>query len=179
MVDEHKNQVEGTISDIKGIGKPEIKALTEFFADVSMEMNWKQVEVRKGQVYLVPEALGTRKGLVFLRNGLYLGEIRKDRFEPSQSFAMALKKKEYMAVIDLDYSDVRVEKYLRGETLEVDDIVERNLQKAEEMHNAKAMKKRLEKGWQLVCVNGYPLGWGKLVNGTLKNKYHAGWRMKY
>lgn len=179
MVDEHKNQVEGTISDIKGIGKPEIKALTEFFADVSMEMNWKQVEVRKGQVYLVPEALGTRKGLVFLRNGLYLGEIRKDRFEPSQSFAMALKKKEYMAVIDLDYSDVRVEKYLRGETLEVDDIVERNLQKAEEVHNAKAMKKRLEKGWQLVCVNGYPLGWGKLVNGTLKNKYHAGWRMKY
>ena len=131
------------------------------------------------QVYLVPEALGVRKGLVFLRNGLYLGEIRKDRFEPSQSFAMALKKKEYTAVIDLDYSDMRVEKYLRGETLEVDDIVEHNLQEAEEMGKAKAMKKRLEKGWQLVCVNGYPLGWGKLVNGTLKNKYHAGWRMKY
>ena len=179
MVEEHKNQVQGDISDIKGIGKPETKALTEFFADVSMEINWKQVEVRKGQVYLVPEALGVRKGLVFLRNGLYLGEIRKDRFEPSQSFAMALKKKEYMAVIDLDYSDMRVEKYLRGETLEVDDIVERNLQEAEEMGKAKAMKKRLEKGWQLVCVNGYPLGWGKLVNGTLKNKYHAGWRMKY
>ena len=178
-VDEHKNPVEGTISDIKGIGKPETKALTEFFADVSMEMNWKQVEVRKGQVYLVPEALGTRKGLVFLRNGLYLGEIRKDRFEPSQSFAMALKKEEYTAVIDLDYSDVRVEKYLRGETLEVDDIVEHNLQEAEKMSDTKSMKKRLEKGWQLVCVNGYPLGWGKLVNGTLKNKYHAGWRMKY
>ena len=178
-VDEHKNPVEGTISDIKGIGKPETKALTEFFADVSMEMNWKQVEVRKGQVYLVSEALGTRKGLVFLRNGLYLGEIRKDRFEPSQSFAMALKKEEYTAVIDLDYSDVRVEKYLRGETLEVDDIVEHNLQEAEKMSDTKSMKKRLEKGWQLVCVNGYPLGWGKLVNGTLKNKYHAGWRMKY
>ena len=167
------------ISDIKGIGKPETKALTEFFADISMEMNWKQVEVRKGQVYLVPEALGTRKGLVFLRNGLYLGEIRKDRFEPSQSFAMALKKEEYTAVINLDYCDVRVEKYLRGETLEVDDIVECNLQEAEKMSDTKSMKKRLEKGWQLVCVNGYPLGWGKLVNGTLKNKYHAGWRMKY
>ena len=178
-VDEHKNPVQGAISDIKCIGKPETKALTEFFADVSMEMNWKQVEVRKGQVYLVPEALGTRKGLVFLRNGLYLGEIRKDRFEPSQSFAMALKKEEYTAVVDLDYSDVRVEKYLRGETLEVDDIVEHNLQEAEKMSDTKSMKKRLEKGWQLVCVNGYPLGWGKLVNGILKNKYHAGWRMKY
>ena len=178
-VDEQKNQVQGVISDIKGIGKPETKALTEFFADVSMEMNWKQVEVRKGQVYLVPEALGARKGLVFLRNGLYLGEIRKDRFEPSQSFAMALKKKEYMAVIDLDYSDMRVEKYLRGETLDVDDIVAKNLQAASEADLPKAVGKRLEKGWQLVCVNGYPLGWGKLVNGTLKNKYHAGWRMKY
>ena len=178
-VEEHKNQVQGDISDIKGIGKPEIKALTEFFADVSMEMNWKQVEVRKGQVYLVPEALGARKGLVFLRNGLYLGEIRKDRFEPSQSFAMALKKKEYMAVIDLDYSDMRVEKYLRGETLDVDDIVAKNLQAASEADLPKAVGKRLEKGWQLVCVNGYPLGWGKLVNGTLKNKYHVGWRMKY
>lgn len=178
-VDEQKNQVQGGISDIKGIGKPETKALTEFFADVSMEMNWKQVEVRKGQVYLVPEALGARKGLVFLRNGLYLGEIRKDRFEPSQSFAMALKKKEYMAVIDLDYSDMRVEKYLRGETLDVDDIVAKNLQAASEADLPKAVRKRLEKGWQLVCVNGYPLGWGKLVNGTLKNKYHAGWRMKY
>lgn len=178
-VDEQKNQVQGVISDIKGIGKPETKALTEFFADVSMEMNWKQVEVRKGQVYLVPEALGARKGLVFLRNGLYLGEIRKDRFEPSQSFAMALKKKEYMAVIDLDYSDMRVEKYLRGETLDVDDIVAKNFQAASEADLPKAVGKRLEKGWQLVCVNGYPLGWGKLVNGTLKNKYHAGWRMKY
>lgn len=169
----------GSIADIKGIGKPETKALTEFFADVSMELNWKQVEVRKGQVYLVPEALGARKGLVFLRNGLYLGEIRKDRFEPSQSFAMALKKKEYMAVIDLDYSDMRVEKYLRGETLDVDDIVAKNLEAASEADLPKAVRKRLEKGWQMVCVNGYPLGWGKLVNGTLKNKYHAGWRMKY
>ena len=31
-------------------------------------------------------------------------------------------------------------------------------------------------GWKLVCVQGFSLGWGKLVNGTLKNKYPAGWR---
>ena len=150
-----------TAASVKGISKGEQKALEEFFADVTMRLDWNHVEVRKGQVYYVPAALGARKGLIFLRNGLYLGEIRKDRFEPSQSFAMALKKDEYASSIDLDYSDVRVEKYLRGETIEVDDVsCKRN------------------KGWQLVCVNGYPLGWGKLVNGTLKNKYHSGWRMK-
>ena len=32
-------------------------------------------------------------------------------------------------------------------------------------------------GWQLVCVDDYPLGWGKKNRGTLKNKYHSGWRL--
>lgn len=145
----------------KRLGKAEQKTLEEFFCDVAMELDWNFAEVRKGQVYYVPEELGQRKGITFLRNGLYLGEIRKDRFEPSQSFAMALKKEEYRSTVDLEASDERVIRYLKGETIEIDDLpVKRS------------------KGWQLVCVDGYPLGWGKLVNGTLKNKYLSGWRMK-
>lgn len=50
-------------------------------------------------------------------------------------------------------------RYLKGETLDVDDLV-----------TPKA------KGWQLVCVDGFALGWGKLSGGTLKNKYCTGWR---
>lgn len=50
-------------------------------------------------------------------------------------------------------------KYLKGETLDVEDLVSRK-----------------EKGWYLVCVDGYPLGFGKLANQTLKNKYLPGWR---
>ena len=48
-------------------------------------------------------------------------------------------------------------KYLKGETLDVEDLVSRK-----------------EKGWYLVCVDGYPLGFGKLANQTLKNKISAG-----
>ena len=33
------------------------------------------------------------------------------------------------------------------------------------------------KGWHLLCVEGYPLGFGKLVGNTFKNKYPAGWRV--
>ena len=33
-----------------------------------------------------------------------------------------------------------------------------------------------DKGWYLVCVDGYPLGFGKLINQTLTNKYLPGWR---
>ena len=138
--------------------KEEAKVLQEFLQDVSMEWSMDQMEVRNGQVYFVPEPPQLQGKIPFLRNGLYLGEIKKGRFEPSQSFAVALDS--YRSVIDLPYSDDRIRKYLCGETIDVDDL-----------------QPARSKGWQLVCVNGYPLGWGKLVNGTLKNKYHAGWRM--
>ena len=98
---------------------------------------------------------------MFVRNGLYLGEIRKERFEPSQAFAMALQKREYASNVDFHAADERVMRYLKGETVDVDDI-----------------QTARKKGWQLVCVDGYPLGWGKLVNGMLKNKYLSGWRIK-
>ena len=151
-----KEEVTDRSAGNKKINSPEMQ---EFFQDITMPINWNRVEIRKDQAYYVPEETKGRTGLTFLRNGLYLGEIRKGRFEPSQSLAMALKKEEYASVVDLEASDERVMKYLKGETLEVGDL-----------HSTR------EKGWQLVCVNGYPLGWGKLVNGTLKNKYHTGWR---
>ena len=31
-------------------------------------------------------------------------------------------------------------------------------------------------GWQLVCADGFPLGWAKRIGNQLKNKYYAGWR---
>ena len=34
-----------------------------------------------------------------------------------------------------------------------------------------------DKTWQLVCVDGFPLGWGKACGGVLKNKYLPGWRL--
>ena len=73
---------------------------------------------------------------------------------------MALRMEEYDSVLNFEQNDSRLRRYLCGETIEADDLIPAR-----------------EKGWQLVCVEGYPLGWGKLVNGTLKNKYHPGWRM--
>ena len=34
----------------------------------------------------------------------------------------------------------------------------------------------VEKGWVLICVDNYPLGFGKAAGGSVKNKYLAGWR---
>ena len=116
----------------------------------------ERLEQRGQKIYLVPELPDHVRGLKFLRNGLYMGEIRKDRFEPSQQLAMSLKAGEFREKVCLDPEDERVERYLRGETVEV---------LPEETESPS--------GWKLVCAGSYPLGWGKLVQGILKNKYQV------
>ena len=133
--------------------------LEEFMKDCSYPVSGNDIEIQEDRVYLMPEGIKGIKGLRFLRSGLLLGTLTKDRFEPSQAFAMVLKKEQYKATIDLSSIDHRVIRYLKGETIEVDDL---------------PLKR--QKGWQLVCVDGFPLGWGKLVNGSLRNKYLPGWR---
>ncbi len=139
----------------------EEKALRSFLQDVSTGYSIEQIEIHNGQVYYVPTPMQLSGKIPFLRNGLYLGEVRHGRMEPSQAFAMALQPETYASTVDFSQSDTRVYRYLRGETVEVDDL-----------------PLGRDKGWQLVCVCGYPLGWGKLVNGILKNKYHPGWRIQ-
>ncbi len=134
--------------------------LTEFLKDVRMPLDQSRIQIKDTKVFWMPEGIGKCPGLRFLRSGLYMGELLKKRFEPSQAFAMVLKKEEYASVIDLPVLDERILRYLKGETIEVED---KECARSE--------------GWQLVCVDGYPLGWGKLIRGTLRNKYFSGWRM--
>lgn len=133
--------------------------LEEFLSCVKRRMDPARMDLRGDKVYYMPEDMPPLKGIRFLRTGLLLGELKKKRFEPSQAFAMNLKKEEYKYIIDLPVSDERVIKYLKGETLDLEDVTTPG-----------------EKGWYLVCVDGYSLGFGKLGNQMLKNKYLPGWR---
>jgi len=99
--------------------------------------------------------------LRYLRTGLLLGTCKTKRFEPSQALAMALKADGFVSVVSFSREDERVIRYLKGETLDIADKLD-------------SVKRK--KGWQLVCVDEYPLGWAKLAQTSLKNKYYAGWR---
>lgn len=142
------------------LGKKKIpEDIQEFFQNVSWQLQPERLDIHGERVYYMPENLPDMRGIRFLRTGLLLGELKKNRFEPSQALAMYLKKSEFAHTINLTAEDERITRYLKGETIEVDDLTDAN-----------------ENGWQLVCVDGYPLGWGKLNRGTLKNKYLPGWR---
>ena len=135
--------------------------LMEFLDGLNMDLDYSRIEIRGEKVMLRPECDCDCQGLRIMRSGLLLGECKKARFEPSQAFAMALKKEQYRKVIDFPVSDERVIRYLKGETLQAEDLVSRK-----------------EKGWFLICVDGYPLGFAKGNGAMLKNKYLAGWRWR-
>ena len=143
------------VSDLKDC--PEFAA---FMQRISLPLSGK-LEVQKERIYLLPEGTKIEAGIRYLRTGLYLGDKKKKRFEPSQALAMCLKAEDFKKSISFAAEDERVIRYLKGETLDLSGTG------AEDY-----------KGWVLVCVDGYGLGWGKAGGGTLKNKYYAGWRMQ-
>ncbi|HCT91968.1 MAG TPA: SAM-dependent methyltransferase [Lachnospiraceae bacterium] len=134
------------------------KLFDDFFAHMDFPFPGERLEVRGSMVYMLPET-DVPRGLSFVRNGLLVGELKKGRFEPSQPLAMAITSSRYDSCLNLAADDPRTGRYLKGETLQV-----------------VSGECARENGWQLVCVDGYPLGWGKLVNGILRNKYLSGWR---
>ena len=131
--------------------------LEQFLKELAWDVDKSRLDIREERVYYMPENLPMLKGVRFLRSGLLLGEVKKNRFEPSQALAMALTMRQYNNCINLSVDDERVVRYLKGETIDVDDFAD-------------------SKGWALLCVDGYPLGWGKSNGSQLKNKYLAGWR---
>ncbi len=94
------------------------------------------------------------RGLKVLRSGLFIGEFKKNRFEPAHSLAMALKPSDVKYTLDFANDSDEIRAYLRGESIGTGQ----------------------SRGWVLVSVDGVSLGWGKESNGTLKNKYPKGLR---
>ena len=107
-----------------------------------------------GVLYELPEEVFDWKGLNILRVGIRLGEVKNDRFEPAHSLVACVKASECKRALNLPLADNRVEQYLHGEMIEGD----------------------IPNGWCLVCVDGYPLGLGKAVNGSIKNHLPKGIR---
>jgi len=128
----------------------------DFINSLGIEWDSNQLNIREDKLYLYPKELPSLKGLRIMRPGLFLGEMKKNRFEPSQALASALKISEYNNTINLSADNPDTIKYLKCETIDV--------------------AGDYKDGWQLICVDGYPLGWGKLTGQTLKNKYLPGWR---
>ncbi|SDY12235.1 NOL1/NOP2/sun family putative RNA methylase [Evansella caseinilytica] len=106
------------------------------------------------QLYIIPEQMLSVKNIKVVRPGWHLGTVKKNRFEPSHALALAATPNEVKHSLTVTSTSPELEAFLRGE----------------------AIKAEGEKGWYLVNVDGYSIGWGKLAGGVLKNHYPKGLR---
>lgn len=91
-----------------------------------------------------------------LAAGVQAGEIRKRRFLPAHSLFLAAHGGVYRKKLDLPLADACLPRFLAGEAVPC---------------------KEDWRGYIPVCAGGFPIGFGKAVEGTLKNHVPKGLRV--
>jgi NOL1/NOP2/sun family putative RNA methylase len=133
--------------------------VTDYFKFVKESLSrtpYENLYLYHQQLYSLPEDCFDLKGLKVVRAGLHLGELKKNRFEPNHALALALKIDEAVHTFSLTSENNSWLRYVKGETFSSGG----------------------DRGWMLVTIDGYPLGWGKEAKGTLKNFYPKGLRIQ-
>ena len=119
-------------------------------------------------LHISPPELPDLSGLRVLRTGLYLGDVLTKRFEPSQAFAMSLDPDKVKACINFSIDDSDLFRYLKGESFVPGTLG--------------TVPANLSDGWSLITLDtgkksAFPIGWAKVTDGRIKNKYPKGWLM--
>lgn len=108
----------------------------------------------KNHIYALLPQFPELPGIRILRNGLYLGECKKNRFEPSLALALTLHKDEVQQSYTFHENDQQIKDYLHGETIEGTD----------------------QKGYGVIFIDDYPLSFYKESHHQMKNLYPKGLR---
>ncbi|EEA84558.1 RsmF rRNA methyltransferase first C-terminal domain-containing protein [Peptacetobacter hiranonis] len=112
--------------------------------------------IRGENLYLMPKNSPDTKKIKLLRQGLHLGELKKNRFEPSHALAHYLKKEDVKNFADFKFDSDEIKAYMSGDVINTGE----------------------SRGWIIVGVEGVSLGWGKESGGVIKNRYPKGLRRK-
>lgn len=105
-------------------------------------------------IYALQPQFPELKKIKILRNGLYLGECKKNRFEPSLALALTLHKDEVKQSYTYHEFDQEIARYLHGESIQGTN----------------------QKGYGVLFVEDYPLSFYKESQGQAKNLYPKGLR---
>ncbi len=148
---------------IKGEQKKEkLKGLDTYFVflDKNMSESFKtdgEIIMFGEHIYILPNGMKPLNGLKVLRAGLHMGTLKKNRFEPSHTLALSVKASDVKLSYDFKCDSDEINTYLKGGTIEVG--------------------KTGDKGWCLITVDGFSIGWGKVSGGVIKNHYPKGLRI--
>ena len=152
---------------------------------------------KNDEIYLIPNGFRPYPSLRYLMTGLHLATRKKDRVLPSQALAEALFEGEWGRELSMAYDDIRVMKYLRGETLSASeeeiathepaltrllgDIDPAVLSSSSAGGGRTIRDKKNDKSKKdkniLILIEGFPVGFGSFDRGLIKNKRAPGRRL--
>jgi len=118
----------------------------------AQEISSKVVDYKNFSYYVANKEM-IKKHINYISPGVRLGQVIGSRFEPHHNFFTAFGKY-FNNILNLDYRDKLVEKYLHGETFDVE----------------------LPAGYGAVLINNMAVGGCKITQGKLKNLYPKGLR---
>lgn len=112
-----------------------------------MNVNRQDLKVFNNHLYYYHHDWPDIFSMKYMRPGIYLGEFKKKRFEPSYELALTLDPLQTTSTVEV--TEEQWERYLHGETLSVNNNYHR--------------------GWVLLTCNGVAFSFGKVVGNTIKN----------
>ncbi|MCI5775290.1 MAG: RsmF rRNA methyltransferase first C-terminal domain-containing protein, partial [Aerococcus sp.] len=131
-----------------------------FLDDVLGDLNLSlpehaHIHQQKQYLYFIPDDfVAMPKGIRVRRLGLELGELKKNRFEPSFALAMAIR--DFAAINTVAIDESMWKQYIHGDALKA--------------------PKAQPNGWCLLTHDAFAVGFAKQTNQLLKNFYPKGLR---
>ena len=152
-----KCEIEDEIEETRyvNLNKKQIEAFEKFQQEnLNIKLTGK-FELKGNSLYKIPQLLPNLNGLKVAKHGWYLGDIKNNKFEPSNSLIISLKKDDIKNTVSFSYKSDELIRYLKGETL---------------------IREQSGNGYVGILLDGITLGWAKWQDYMLKNLYPKGWR---
>ena len=152
-------RAEGTVKNAQSFTRSygeQIPAFESFWRETFGIDSLEAMLLPDGRVLILPQLRPKElKNLHIVRMGVLAGELKNGRFTPDHALAMAYPASAFRAAVNL--TDDALTQFLAGETVTCDSALS---------------------GWCPALAAGHPVGWGKAVDGVLKNHIPKGLRIR-
>ena len=102
----------------------------------------------------IQDLLFLQENLYLKKSGIRLGKFAGKDFIPEHELALSLAASATIQKLELNRDEAIA--YLKKEELKINSGL---------------------KGWTLMCYEGFPLGWAKVLPNRINNYYPANWRI--
>lgn len=146
-------KTQGSSNSLPTIKNNKIDDISKKFLKDQLYELYPYYNVIDGSLYCMNREFVKFKKVKCIRQGLYCGDLIKNRFEPSHAFYMTYDFKNLKHKVDVTFDQMNV--FMHGNVIQCP----------------------CDRGYTAVCYDGFPFGFGKSDGNVIKNKIPKGLRL--